>query len=94
MSTPWPPLPDGFTALDVRTDMDQAPWSDLRDVEREHGMVERIGLLRNGTDGGRASVALVIRLDGGQVVVAETTWRLFRAAVEALMASPAAAEET
>jgi hypothetical protein len=81
-----------FNALDVRPDIEQAPWSDL--LGADHGVVRRIGLLRNGTTGGRASLVLAIQLDDGRWVVAETTYRLFRTATRALAASPVAAEET
>lgn len=85
--------PGGFTRLDVRPDMEANPWTDLNPGEVRHGYIERVGLLRAGTVQGRASVALVARLDDGQLVVVETTWRLFHTAARALAASPIAAEE-
>lgn len=88
---PWPTI--GGSSIDVRPDMDQAPWTDLPRKDILHGQVERAGLLRHGTSDGRASVALVVRLDDGRPVVAETTWRLFNTAARALAASPAAREE-
>ena len=81
------------TPLEVSADLDRAPWSDLGARTVTHGMVQRIGLLPNGTQNGRASVALVIRTDDGRIVVAETTWRLFNVAARALAASPVAAAE-
>lgn len=78
--------------LTITPDIEQAPWTDLTEVIP--GKLARIGLLRNGTEGGRASIALLIQLDDGSQVVAETTWRLFNASARALAASPIASEET
>lgn len=86
--------PPEMTSLDVRPDMDRAPWTDIDRDGLLAGQLERVGLLRHGTTQGRASVALLGRLDDGRVVVLETTWRLLHAAVRALAASPVAAEET
>lgn len=81
-----------FTSLQIVPDIDtRGPWTDLPDAET--GTLERIGLLRNGTAEGRAAVALVIRLDDGRAVLAQTTWRLFTNAAQALAASAVAAEE-
>lgn len=88
---PWPPIP--MTPLDVRPDIEQNPWTDVEPKALLHGQIERIGLLRHGTTGGRASVALLIRMDDGRAVIGETTWRLFHAAARALAASPVAQEE-
>lgn len=79
--------------LTITPDIDRAPWTDIPS-DAPQGKLERIGLLRNGTVGGRATVGLVIRLADGTAVVAETTWRLFNASARALAASPVAAEET
>lgn len=87
----WPEL-DG-TALDVRPDMDRAQWTDVDPRQVTHGRLERVGLLRDGTKEGRASVALLIRTDDGRVVVAETTWRLLHNAAQLLAASPLGTEE-
>jgi hypothetical protein len=74
---------DGFTRLEITADMDAAPWTDLGPGVIE-GVVERVGLLRNGTTGGRAVVALAIRLSSGQVAIAQTTWRLFNTGARSL----------
>jgi hypothetical protein len=79
--------------LTVTPDIERAPWTDIPQTAAQ-GRLERIGLLRNGTQQGRATVGLVIRLPDGTAVVAETTWRLFTVASRALAASPVAAEET
>ena len=81
-----------MTHLQITPDIDRAPWFDL---EPEHeGTLERIGLLRNGTHEGRASVGLVIQLEDGTHVIAQTTWRLLHNAVRALAAGPIGSEET
>lgn len=81
-----------MTPLTITPDIDRAPWNDLSpDVQT--GMLERIGLLRHGTDGGKASVGLVVRLEDGTPVVAQTTWALLRTAYLSLAATPIVAEE-
>lgn len=83
--------------IQITFDVEAAPWTDLTDyiVNRsgEPILLERIGLLRHGTVEGRATVALVFRLPGGTVAIAETSWCNFRLAAAALAASPVAAEE-
>lgn len=74
--------------------MERNPWIDLDPTLVVHGTVERIGLLRNSTTAGRASVSLAIQLDDGRIVIADTTWRLFDSAARALAATPIVAEET
>lgn len=78
--------------LTITPDIERAPWTDIEAPSR--GTLERIGLLRNGTVEGRATVALVIRLDDGTAVIVETTWRLFNTSARALAVSPVAQEET
>jgi hypothetical protein len=82
------------TPITITPDVEQNPWTDIDLATVGHGRIERIGLLRNGTSEGRASVAMVIRLDDGTAVVAETTWRLFDTSARALAVSAVAAEET
>ena len=81
-----------FTSVDIRPNLEAAPWTDLGAAGGPdlHGTVERVGLLPNGTQGGRPSVALLIRLGDGRTVVAETTWALYNGAARALAASPVA----
>lgn len=74
--------------LDVRPDLDQLPWSDLRGGSYREAIIERVGLLRDGTESGRAVLAIVARCADGSVVVAETTLRLADVAVRALASSP------
>lgn len=74
----------------ITPNVELAPW-DLQGVPLVgHGTVERIGLLPHGTQGGRPTIALVVRLPDGRPVIAETTWALMEAAVRALAASPVA----
>lgn len=81
-----------MTHLSVTPDIDRAPWTDIDPAYS--GQLERIGLLRNGTTQGRATVGLVVQLADGRHVVAETTWRLLHNAVRALAAGPVGSEET
>lgn len=79
-----------MTPLDLRPNLELNPWNDLPAGSCQGGRIERIGLLPNGTDQGRPTVAMLVRLDDGTTVAAETTWALIRAAVRALNASPVA----
>lgn len=73
------------------------------DVERDfpldrskltaEGELTAVGLLRHGTARGRATVSMIVTLQDGSQVFAQTTWALFRAAARALAASAIAAEE-
>lgn len=74
--------------LDVRMNMDLAPWIDIKAGEARTGKLERIGLLPNGTAGGKPSVGMLIRLADGTPVIAETTWELFDAAARAFAVTP------
>jgi hypothetical protein len=74
--------------LDIRPNLDVAPFDDLDRNTLLHGGLNAIGLLPEGTSGGRASVAMVATLDDGRKVVVECTWRLLRSAARVLNASP------
>lgn len=80
-----------MTPLQLTLDIERAPWTDVDPVAI--GRVARIGLLRNGTKEGKASVAIVIETDDGQQIIGETTWALLRTAFGALAACPLVAEE-
>lgn len=84
-----PDLPLG-TRLDVRPNMELNPWYDIPGGSYGQGIIERIGLLPNGTANGRPTVALLVRMADGSAVLAETTWALLSSAVRALDASPVA----
>lgn len=62
----------------------QGAWPDLVDAKK--GELERIGALPGGMASGKASVALVVRLDDGRLVFAETSLELFLGAAVALRA--------
>lgn len=86
--------------ITVTPDMSVNPWlenrAEIHDYANNHpgpAVVEKIGLLPEGTTSGRATVELLIRMPDGTVVLAETTLRLFRLASAALLASPIAEAE-
>jgi len=79
--------------LSITTNLDLNPWTDLTIDEITPGTIERVGVLPNGTEQGRACVELLIRLPDGRVVVAETTLRLFNLAARAIAATPVAQME-
>ena len=79
--------------IQITFDLDRNPWTDLRDAEIDFGNVTRIGLLRHGTVEGNATVALVVTLEDGRQIGAQTTWALLRTVYGALNASPIVAEE-
>lgn len=82
-----------FTGLSIYPDAEQR-----NGLDPDRPMVEAsfngIGLLRDGTSKGKASVALFLRLPDGTQVLAQTAWSAFHTAAQALAASPIAAEET
>lgn len=82
-----------MTPLHITLDAEQNPLG--LEVEKMvgQGLLTNIGLLRHGTDGGCASVGMVVTLQDGTQVLAETTWKLFKTAYMALSASPVVAEE-
>lgn len=57
------------------------------------GVLSEIGPLRHGTQEGRATVSMIITLEDGSQVFAETTWRLFQTAYRVMRQSPIVAEE-
>lgn len=73
------------------------PDEDLRALlerqNNETAKVQAVGLMRNGTSGGRAVVHLLIRMPDGTPVIAETTLRLARIAALGLAQTPVYAEE-
>lgn len=81
-----------MTPLTISTDAEQTPL-DFGTGLVANGRLSAIGLLRNGTANGKASVAVVITLADGSTVLGETTWALLRTAVNGLAASPTVAEE-
>jgi hypothetical protein len=82
-----------MTPLSIALDLDRSPWTDLQSADPKVGTLSRVGLLRNGTANGKASVALVITMPDGSTVFAQTTWALLRTAFAAMSACPLIAEE-
>lgn len=74
----------GMTILHVHANAETPEFG--LDMEKIIGQGEltSIGLLREGTVQGRASVSMIITLRDGTQVFAETTWALFRNAARAL----------
>lgn len=58
------------------------------------GTLTNIAPMRHGTHEGRAVVCMIVTLENGEQVWAQTTWRLFHTAHNALAASPIILEET
>lgn len=79
--------------LSLTSDMDRFPWEDVKPLNGELGALTRVGLMRNGTTRGRATVVFLIELQDGTQVAAQTTWALFRSAFTAFNATPIVAEE-
>jgi hypothetical protein len=54
--------------------------------EPASGEIVRIGVIRDGMQSGRPSLAMAVRLADGRMVFAETSWRNFALAAVALIA--------
>jgi hypothetical protein len=81
--------------LTLHLDCEQSPLVSAVDSKLVvgDGTVTDIGLLRHGTVSGKATVAVVVTLDGGNKIIGQTTWALLRTAFAGLAASPIVAEE-
>ncbi len=83
--------------LSIVLNLDLDPWEDLKalpDVEKpKHATIERVGVLPNATQSGRACVELLIRTDDGELLIAETTLRLAITVLAAIAACPVAQME-
>lgn len=82
-----------MTELHISVDAEQYPLGINKQLLAAQGTLTDIGLLRHGTDGGAATIGMVITLPSGKQVFAETTWKLFKTAYLAMEASPIVAEE-
>jgi len=86
-------------SLGITTNLELDPWTDLNRDGMPHNPgglsagITRVGVLPNGTNGGRATVMLEVSLPDGSVVIAETTLRLFLGAAAAIGACPVAQME-
>jgi hypothetical protein len=74
----------GFTELALHLDGDGAYAADVG--RAVGGRITDVAWLADGTSGGEPSVALRILTAEGDVVIAETTWRLMAAALRAGLA--------
>lgn len=81
-----------MTPLNITPDIERAPWTDVPE-DAARGRLTRIGLVRDATSEGRAAALVLVTLDDGTKVVAQTTWRLLHTAVRALKAGPVGSEE-
>lgn len=74
--------------MSIILDGDEA-WPDLRNKKFHHvgngAKPIQVATLTGGLQSGRPSVAIRIDLDDGQIIVAETTARLFCSAAKAIM---------
>lgn len=72
--------------LQINLDGDDA-WEDLKDEPPTgKGILERITVLEKGTQSGKPTVAMLVRLEDGSTVFAETTYALFQGAARAFRA--------
>jgi hypothetical protein len=81
-----------MSALHIHPDAERTLVVDRKRLAGQ-GLLTNIGLLRHGTVHGNASVSMLVTLDDGRQVFAETTWALLHNAVRALAKSPIASEE-
>jgi len=73
--------------IEVTADLSQNPWLDMEDyVPIGTATITRIGLLPDGTEQGEPAVLILTTdVETGCPTVAYTTWKLLRAAVDALV---------
>lgn len=72
------------TGLDLTLDLTSDPWQLAREPDK--AALRKIGVIPDGTNAGRPSVAMLVETDDGEAFVAETTLRLFVTAVRAFCA--------
>lgn len=79
-------------ALDIRLNIDAAPWADMLEEPSEYnpdhhgGTLTHYAVLPFGTVGGMPSIALRGKLNDGTEVILQTTWALLYGAVRATIA--------
>jgi hypothetical protein len=73
-----PPL---GTGVSITLDVGKDPWVDLAQELQlaPEGELERVGFLPGGMASGRTSVSMVIKLETGQRIFAQTSLRLLQA---------------
>lgn len=77
-----------MTPLQITVNLEANPWTDV--VGDMTGDLVRLGYAPNLTVKGDPGVVLMIRTDDNRLVIAHTTWRLFRAATRVFAATPSA----
>lgn len=76
----------GYTPLTVVLDLDENPWVELQDTEFRYGMATHVGVLPDGTNTGKPSIAIRGLLEDGTEVVLQTTWNLLYTTARAIEA--------
>lgn len=84
---------NGYTPLDLRLNLDNAPWDHAAGKVVGELTIESIGLMPEATAAGRAGVCFLLKANDGTYLVAQTTLRLFNAAARAIVASPIGSED-
>ena len=82
-------------ALDIVPNLAVCPFSRFTRADREtaeEGTLIGMGVMPNGTSSGSPAVVVLIELEGGRKIIAQTTLTLFHGGSRALFASPAASE--
>lgn len=81
----WPDDPQG-TTLAIDLQIEDGAWGPYLGASPLHGRLARIGVLPQGMASGRPSAAVLVVLDDGRAVLAETSWRNLSLAAVALIA--------
>lgn len=74
------------THLDIDLQIEDGAWREHLGDDPLHGQLTRIGVLPRGMTSGLPSAALLVTLDDGRKVFAETSWRNLALAAVALIA--------
>lgn len=77
-----------MTPINIDQRIEDGEWAAYIENEEtlQHGVIERVGLLPEGTVDGKDAFQLLARLDDGSQVIVETTWALMSIALTALQA--------
>jgi len=70
--------------LTITPNVDESPWKDLNGECQELGAIERIGRLPRGTESGKSTVTILIKMPDGKRYMAQTTLALLRMAMTAI----------
>lgn len=77
-------------ALGVTPRIEDGDWKDLLGQHPVRAEIKAVGLLPEGMESGDPTFEMAMELGDGTKVYAETSWRVMRAALRALEASPLA----